>query len=172
MQLHPTQFFLGARICLLCLDIINLMFFAQIKSIFMVFYLSILDDRFDLRKFFFSIFKNNFPMLIFTLKEKGGLNNIIFLFLILFSLFLVCSSLPWRKLFHFYVFDMVGMYYSLNSNVHQENLLSLNLYMHKNRAIFSKIMVTFIYFQKVQGKRATLPFSSCAPQLIFVLKRD
>ena len=92
MQLHPTQFFLGARICLLCLDIINLMFFAQIKSIVMVFYLSILDDRFDLRKFFFSIFKNNFPMLIFTLKEKDGLNNIIFL--ILFSLFLVCSLLP------------------------------------------------------------------------------
>ena len=54
---------------------------------------------------------------------------------------------------------MVGVYYLLNSNIHQENLLSLNLYMHKNRAIFSKIMVTFIYFQKAQGKRATLPFS-------------
>ena len=84
--------FLGVRICLLCLDIIDLIFLAQLKLIFMVFFLNILDDGFDLRKFFFSIFKNNFPMLIFTLKEKGGLNNIIFL--ILFSLFLVCSLLP------------------------------------------------------------------------------
>ena len=85
--------FLGVRICLLCLDIIDLMFLAQLKSIFMVFFLNNLDDGFDLRKFFFRIFKNNFPMLIFTLKGKGGLNNIIFLFLTLFSLFLVCSSL-------------------------------------------------------------------------------
>ena len=150
MQLHPTQFFLGARICLLCLDIINLMFFAQIKSIFMVFYLSILDDRFDLRKFFFSIFKNNFPMLIFTLKEKDGLNNIIFL--ILFSLFLVCSLLPLFLYFNssskpllcsacLYVLFLA----SKISWIHDP-------YMHTNKAIFLKVMAIFVYFQKNTGE--------------------
>ena len=57
----------------------------------MVFLLNIFENRFDLGKFFFSILKKNFPMLVFTLKEKGGLNQIIFLLLFFFSLFLVCS---------------------------------------------------------------------------------
>ena len=57
----------------------------------MVLLLNIFENGFDLGKFFFSISKNNFPMLVFTLKEKGGLNQIIFLLLFLFSLFPVCS---------------------------------------------------------------------------------
>ena len=40
----------------------------------------------------FSILKNDFPMLVFTLKEKGGLNHMIFIFLFRFSSFRVCSS--------------------------------------------------------------------------------
>ena len=59
----------------------------------MVFLLNIFENGFDLGKFFFSILKNNFPMLVFTLKEKGGLNQIIFLLLFLFSLFLVSPLL-------------------------------------------------------------------------------
>ena len=59
----------------------------------MVFLLNIFENEFDLGKFFFSILKNNFPVLVFTIKEKGGLKYIIFLLLFLFSLFLVCSSL-------------------------------------------------------------------------------
>ena len=55
----------------------------------MVFLLNIFENGFDLGKFFFSNLKNNFPMLVFTLKEKGRLNHIIFLLLFL-SLFLVC----------------------------------------------------------------------------------
>ena len=65
----------------------------------MVFLLNIFENGFDLGKFFFSILKNNFPMLVFTLKEKGGLNHIIFLLLFLFSLFLVCHLLS--LLFYF-----------------------------------------------------------------------
>ena len=59
----------------------------------MVFLLNIFENEFDLGKFFFSILKNNFAVLVFTIKEKGGLKYIIFLLLFLFSLFLVCSSL-------------------------------------------------------------------------------
>ena len=59
----------------------------------MVFLLNIFENEFDLGKFFFSILKNNFPVLVFTIKEKGGLKHIIFLLLFLFYLFLVCSSL-------------------------------------------------------------------------------
>ena len=65
----------------------------------MVLLLNIFENGFDLGKFFFSILKNNFPMLVFTLKEKGGLNHIIFLLLFLFSLFLVCHLLS--LLFYF-----------------------------------------------------------------------
>ena len=43
--------------------------------------------------------------------------------------------------------------------------------MHKNRAIFSNIRVLFVYFQKRQGKPPTLLLSSCAPKLIYFLKR-
>ena len=57
----------------------------------MVFLLNIFENGFDLGKFFFSILKNNFPMLVFILKENSGLNHIIFLLLFLFSLFLVCT---------------------------------------------------------------------------------
>ena len=60
----------------------------------MVFLLNIFDNGFALGKCFFSILKNNFPMLVFTLKEKGGLNHMIFLLLFLFSSFRVCSSPP------------------------------------------------------------------------------
>ena len=59
----------------------------------MVFLLNIFENGFDLEKFFFSILKNNFPMLVFKFNEKGGLNHIIFLLLFLFSLFLVCPLL-------------------------------------------------------------------------------
>ena len=59
----------------------------------MVFLLNIFDNGLDLGKCFFSNLKNNFPMLVFTLKEKGGLNHMIFLLLLLFSLFRVCSLL-------------------------------------------------------------------------------
>ena len=59
----------------------------------MVFLLNIFKNGFHLGKFFFSILKNNFPMVVFTLKEKDGLNHIIFLLLFLFSLFLVCLFL-------------------------------------------------------------------------------
>ena len=55
----------------------------------MVFLLNIFESGLYLGKFFFSILKNIFPMLIFTLKEKGGLNHIIFLLLFLCPLFLV-----------------------------------------------------------------------------------
>ena len=58
----------------------------------MVFLLNIFDNGFALGKCFFSILKNNFPMLVFTLKEMGGLNHIIFLLLFLFSSFRVFSS--------------------------------------------------------------------------------
>ena len=58
----------------------------------MVFLLNIFDNGFALGKCFFSILKNNFPILVFTLKEKGGLNHIIFLLLFLFSSFRVFSS--------------------------------------------------------------------------------
>ena len=58
----------------------------------MVFLLNIFDCDFAVGKCFFSISKNHFPMLVFTLKEKGGLNHMIFLLLFLFSLFRVCSS--------------------------------------------------------------------------------
>ena len=59
----------------------------------MVFLLNIFENGFDLGKFFFSILKNNLPMLVFTLKEKSGLNHVIFLLPFLFSLFLVCPLL-------------------------------------------------------------------------------
>ena len=58
----------------------------------MVFLLNIFDNGFALGKCFFSILKNNFPILVFTLKEKGGLNHTIFLLLFLFSSFRVFSS--------------------------------------------------------------------------------
>ena len=58
----------------------------------MVFLLNIFDNGFPLGKCFFSILKNNFPMLVFTLKEKSGLNHMIFLLLFLFSSFRVYSS--------------------------------------------------------------------------------
>ena len=152
VQLHPTCLFLGVRICLLCLDIINFMFLGKLKSIFMVFLLNILDNGFDLRKFNFSILKNNCPMLVFTLKEKGGLNNIIFLLLILFSLFLVCSSLSLFLYFNssskpllcsacLYVLFLA----SKISWIHDP-------YMHTNKAIFLKIMAIFVYFQKNTGE--------------------
>ena len=67
----------------------------------MVFLLNVFENEFDLRKFFFSILKNNFPMLVFILKEKGGLNHIIFLLLFLFSLFLVCTLLSLLLYFGF-----------------------------------------------------------------------
>ena len=41
----------------------------------MVFLLNIFENGFDLGKFFFSILKNNVPMLVFTLKEKGAEKN-------------------------------------------------------------------------------------------------
>ena len=81
LKLVPTYLFLDVKICLLCLNIID-------------FTISCFKNGFDLGKFFFRILKNNFPMLVFTLKGKGGLNHIIFLLLFLFSLFLVCSLLP------------------------------------------------------------------------------
>ena len=59
----------------------------------MVFLLNIFDNGFDLGKCFFSNLKNNFPMFVLTLKEKGGLNHMIFLLLLLFSSLRVCSSL-------------------------------------------------------------------------------
>ena len=59
----------------------------------MVFLLNIFENGFDLEKFFFSILKNNFPVSVFTLKEKGGLKHIIFLLFFFFSLFVVCSWL-------------------------------------------------------------------------------
>ena len=59
----------------------------------MVFLLNILDNGFPLGKCFLSILKNNFPVLLFTFKEKGGLNHMIFLLLFHFSSFRVCSSL-------------------------------------------------------------------------------
>ena len=65
----------------------------------MVFLLNIFENGFDLGKFFFRISKNIFPMLIFTLKEKGGLNHIIFLLLFLFSLFLVFPLLSLQLYF-------------------------------------------------------------------------
>ena len=57
-----------------------------------VFYGLILTD-FHWRSVFFSNFKNNFPLLVFIVKEKGILNHTIFLLLFLFSSFRVCSSL-------------------------------------------------------------------------------
>ena len=81
LKLVPTYLFLDVKICLLRLNIID-------------FTISCFKNGFDLGKFFFRILKNNFPMLVFTLKGKGGLNHIIFLLLFLFSLFLVCSLLP------------------------------------------------------------------------------
>ena len=45
-----------------------------------------------------------------------------------------------------------------------------NPWMHTNKAIFSKIRVLFVYFQKRQGKARTLPLSSCTCKLIYVLK--
>ena len=59
----------------------------------MVFLLNIFKNGFHFMKFFFSILKSNFPVLVFTLKGKNGLNHIIFLLLFPFSLFLVCSLL-------------------------------------------------------------------------------
>ena len=64
----------------------------------MIFLLNIFENGCDLGKFFLSILKNNFPMLVFTLKEKGGSNHIIFLLLFLFSLFLVLP-LPFLLLY-------------------------------------------------------------------------
>ena len=58
----------------------------------MVFLLNIFDNGFALGKCFFSILKSNFPILVFTLKEKGGLNYMIFLLLFLFSSFRSFSS--------------------------------------------------------------------------------
>ena len=81
LQFLPTCLFLDVRICLLCLNITDVT-------------ISCFKNRFELGKFFFRILKNNFPKLVFTLKEKGGLNYTIFLLLFLFSLFLVCSLLP------------------------------------------------------------------------------
>ena len=46
-----------------------------------------------------------------------------------------------------------------------------NPQMYTNRAIFSKIRALFVYFQKRQGKPPTLSLSSCAPKLIYFLKR-
>ena len=43
--------------------------------------------------------------------------------------------------------------------------------MHSNRAIFSKIRVLFVYFQKRQGKPFTLLLSGSTPKSIFLLKR-
>ena len=93
LQLHRTHLFLGVRICLLWLDIIDFIFLVQLQLIFIVFLLNIFDNEFILGKCFFSISKNNFSMFVFTLEEKGGLNHIIFLLLLLFSSFQVCSSL-------------------------------------------------------------------------------
>ena len=67
----------------------------------MVFLLKIFENGFDLGKFFFSILKNKFQMLVFTLKKKGGLNHITFVPLFLFSLFLVCSSLSLLLYFNY-----------------------------------------------------------------------
>ena len=57
------------------------------------FFLNIFDNGFALGKCFSSILKNNFPMLVFTLKENSGLNHMVFLHLFIFSSFRVCSSL-------------------------------------------------------------------------------
>ena len=87
--MHPIWLFLGV--------IIDFMFFAQLWLIFMAFLLNIFDSAFALGKCFpilgFFSKKNNFPMLVFTLKEKGGLNYIIFFLLFPFSSFRVCPSL-------------------------------------------------------------------------------
>ena len=78
---------------MLWLDIISFIFLVQLKLIFIVFLLNIFDSRFDLENRFFSILKNNFQMLVFTLKETGGLNHMILLLVFLFSSFQVCPSL-------------------------------------------------------------------------------
>ena len=101
LQLYPTCLFLSVRICLLWLDIINFIFLMQLKLIFIVFLLNIFDSRFHLEKRFFSILKNNFQMLVFTLNEKGGLNHMILLLLFLFSSFQVCPSLSFSLSYSF-----------------------------------------------------------------------
>ena len=93
LQLHPACLFWGVRICLLWNDVINFMFPVELQLIFMVLLFNIFDNGFDLGKYFFSNLKNNFTMLVFTLKEKGALNHMIFLLLLLFPSFRVCSSL-------------------------------------------------------------------------------
>ena len=96
LQFHPTCLFLSLRICLLWLDIIDFIF---VVLLFMMLLLNIFEKGFHLGKFFFSILKNSFPTWAFTLKEKGGLNHIIFLLLFLFSLFLVCPLLSFLLYF-------------------------------------------------------------------------
>ena len=81
----------------------------------MVFLLNVFENGFYLEKFFFSILKNNFPTLVFTLKEKGGFNHTIFLLLFLLSLFLYLYILLYQlstlvKWQEFYIY--IYMYFS------------------------------------------------------------
>ena len=57
--------------------------------------------------------------------------------------------------------------YSLNS-ISSENLTPKCT---QTGQFFSNITVLFFYFQKGQGKRPTLLLSSCAPKLIYFLKK-
>ena len=105
LQLHSTCLFLGVRICFLWLDIIGFMFLVQLQLILIVFLLNIFDNRFALEKCFFSILKINFPMLVFTLKEKGRLNHMIFRLLFLFFSFGVFYSRSLSFLLTVFIFQ-------------------------------------------------------------------
>ena len=62
------------------------------------------------------------------------------------------------------IFLVFSSRYSLNC-ISSENLTP------KCTQIFSNIKVLFFYFKKRQGKPPNLPLSSCAPKLIYFLKK-
>ena len=66
------------KILLLCLEIKLLMFNMVLYESFRVFLLQILCKIWFFGKHSSIIFKNILPMFVFTFKEKGGLNHVIF----------------------------------------------------------------------------------------------
>ena len=83
LQLYPTFLFLGVRICLLWLDIIDFMFLVHLQLIFMVFFLNTFDNGSAIEKCFFQHLEKQFSNVGFSTQKKGWIKPYDLPFLLL-----------------------------------------------------------------------------------------
>ena len=84
LQLQLNYFYFWFKIFSLWVVNIEMIWFIQLYLIFTVFLLNVLCIRWSLARCFDSSCRNLFPILILTFFEYGGLNHIMFHFLLRF----------------------------------------------------------------------------------------